>query len=135
MVSECGDKPWPAASCSCYLQNTCNNLPCLSGNLCALTVASSRYDILICCNTLVSDMHHVSELLVPGFGCHVLLCLGWMPRNLGISAYVRDGYEAVCQPKFECGCCEKLFFRVYGMKQNFYVFSLHINPDHDRIFY
>ena len=33
-----------------------------------LTVASSQYDILLCSETLVSDMHHVSELLVPGFG-------------------------------------------------------------------
>ena len=34
-----------------------------------------------------------------------------------------------------CGCCEMLFFRVCGVKQNLYVFSLYCNPDlDDRIF-
>ena len=31
-------------------------------------------DILLCSETLVSDLRHVSELLVPGFGGPVLLC-------------------------------------------------------------
>ena len=34
-------------------------------NLSDLTVASCQYDILLCSETLVSDMRHVSELLVP----------------------------------------------------------------------
>ena len=46
----------------------------LAGNLSDLTVASSQYDILLCSETLVSDMRHVSKLLVPGFGLPVLLC-------------------------------------------------------------
>ena len=41
----------------------------LAGNLSDLTVTSSRYDILLCSDTLVSDMRNVSQLLVPGFGC------------------------------------------------------------------
>ena len=41
-------------------------------NLSDLTVASSRFDILLCSETLVSDMHHVLELLVSGFGRTVL---------------------------------------------------------------
>ena len=45
-------------------------------NPCDLTEALSRYDIMLCSETLVSDMHHVSELLVPGFGLPVLLCRG-----------------------------------------------------------
>ena len=40
----------------------------LSGNLSDLAMASSQYDILLCSETLVSDLRHVSELLVPGFG-------------------------------------------------------------------
>ena len=36
----------------------------LTGNLSDLTVASSQFDILFCSETLVSDMRHVSELLV-----------------------------------------------------------------------
>ena len=80
-------------------------------------------------------MRHVSELLVPGLGRPVLLCRGRMPRARGMAAYVRDGYGAFRQPKFECGCCEMLFFRVCGVRQNLYVYSLYRNPDlDDRIF-
>ena len=39
----------------------CSNVRGLAGNLSDLTVASSQYDILFCSETLVSDMHHVSE--------------------------------------------------------------------------
>ena len=45
-----------------------------------------------CAQTLVSDMRHVSGLLVLGFGRPVLLCRGRMPRVRGMAAYVRDGY-------------------------------------------
>ena len=76
-------------------------------------------------------MCHVSELLVPGFGCHVLLCRGRMPRARGMEAYVREGYGAFRQPKFECGCCEMLVFRVCSARQNLYEFSLYRNPDLD----
>ena len=107
----------------------------LAGNLSDLTVASSAYDILLFSETLVSDMRHVSELLVPGFGRPVLLCWGRLPQAGGMAAYVRDGYGAFFQPKFECGCCEMLVFRVCGVRQKLYVFSLYRNPDLDyRIF-
>ena len=76
----------------------------LAGNLSDLTVASSQYDILLCSETLVSDMRHVSEVLVPGFGRPVLLCLGNSPLARGMAAYIPDGYGAFRQPKFECGC-------------------------------
>ena len=77
-------------------------------------MTSSQYDILLCSETLVSDMRHVSEVLVPGFCCPVL-CRCKMPRAHGMAAYVRDGYGAFCQSKFECGCCEMLVFRVCGV--------------------
>ena len=54
----------------------------LAGNLSDLTVASSRYDILLCSETSVSDMSHVSEILVPGFSRRVLLYRGKMPLEL-----------------------------------------------------
>ena len=57
----------------------CSNVRGLAGNLSDLTVASSRYDVLLCSETLVSDMHHVLELLVPGFGRHALLGRGRIP--------------------------------------------------------
>ena len=81
----------------------------LAGNLSDLTVASSQYDIMLCSETLVSDIRHVSAVLVPGFCLPVLLCRGKMPRARGMAANVRDGYGAFRQPKFECGCCEMLF--------------------------
>ena len=61
----------------------------LAWNLRDLTVASSRYDIVLCL-TLDSNKRHVSKLLVPGFGCPVLLCRGRMPWARGMAAYVRD---------------------------------------------
>ena len=73
----------------------------------------------------------MSELLVPGFGRPVFLCRGKLPRARGMAAYVRDGYGAFRQPKFECGCCEMLVVRVCDLRQNFYVHSLYRNPDQD----
>ena len=113
----------------------CSNVRGLAGNLSDLTVASSRYDILLCSEILVTDMRHVSELLVPGIGRPALLCRGRVPQARGMAAYVRDGYGAFRQPKFECGCCEMLVFRICGVRQNLYVFSLYCNPDlNERIF-
>ena len=82
----------------------CSHVPRLAGNRSDLTVALSQYDILLCSKTLVSDMRHVSELLVSGFDLPVLLCQGKMPRAVGLAAYERDGYRAFHQPKFQCGC-------------------------------
>ena len=79
-------------------------------------------------------MRHVSEVLVPGF-CRPVLCRDKMPRARGMAAYVRDGYGAFRQSKFECGCCEMLVFKVCGVRQNLYVYCLYRNPDlDDRIF-
>ena len=69
----------------------CSNLRGLAGNLCDLTVTSSQYDILFCSETLVSDMRHVSQLLVPSYGRPVLLCQGKMPRASCISSCPWDG--------------------------------------------
>ena len=75
------------------------------------------------------------ELLVPVFGRPVLLCRDGVPRARGMAAYVRDGYGAFRQSKFECGCCEMLVFKVCSARQNFCVFSLYRNPDlDDRIY-
>ena len=95
----------------------CSNVLGLAGNFRDLTVASSQYDILLCSETLVSDKSHVSEVLVPGFGRPVL-CRGKMPRARGMAAYIRDGYGGFRQPKFACGCCEMLVFKVCGIRQN-----------------
>ena len=39
------------------------------------------------------------------------------------------------QPKFECGCCEMLIVMVWGLRQNFYVYSLYRYPDKDDCIY
>ena len=79
----------------CPVPDVCRIICCIvrgrTGNLSDLTVASPQYDILLCSETLVSDMRHVSEVLVPGFGRPVLLYRGKMPRARGMAAYVRDG--------------------------------------------
>ena len=79
-------KPGPRRPVSAVCRILCSNVRGLKGNLSDLTVASSQYDILLCSETLVSDMRHVSEVLVPGFGCRVLLCRGKIPRARGIAA-------------------------------------------------
>ena len=87
----------------------CSNVRSLALYLSDLTVSSSLYDVLLCSETLVSDMRHVSEFLVPGFGRPVLLCWGKMSRARGMGVFVRDGYGAFRQPKLECGCCGMFF--------------------------
>ena len=74
----------------------CCNVWGLARNLSDLTLASYQYDIMLCSETLVSDMRHVSEVLVPGFGRPVLLRRGKMHRARGMAAYVRDGNGAFC---------------------------------------
>ena len=100
----------------------------LAGNLSDLTVASSQYDILLCSETLVSDIRQVSELLFPGFGHPVLLCQGKIPQARGMAAYVRDGYGASRNPNLSV-VVEMLIFRVCGVRQNLYVYNLYRNPD------
>ena len=127
--------PGPRRPVHAVCRILCSNVQGLAGNHSDLTVASSRYDILLCSETLVSDMRHVSELLVLGFGRPVLLCQGKMPRARGMAACVPDGYGAFRQPKFECGCCEMLVFRACGVRQYLHVSSLYRNPvQNDRIF-
>ena len=65
-----------------------------SRNLSELTVTLSQYDILLFADTLVLDMHNVSELLVPGFGRPVLLCGTGRLVARWMKVYVRDGSGA-----------------------------------------
>ena len=58
-----------------------------------------------------------------------------MPRACGMAAYVRGGYGAFRQHKFECGCCKMLVFKMCGAGQKFYMFSLYHNLEiEDRIY-
>ena len=51
-----------------------------------------------------------------------------MPRARRIAAYVRVRYEAFNQPRFECGCCEMLVFRAYGVRQNLFMCLIFTTP-------
>ena len=90
-------------------------------NLSDLTVASSQYDILLCSETLVSDMRHLSELLVPGFRRTVLLCredcLGpegwWHTYEMDMEHFDNPNLSVVVMR----------VFRVCGVRQNLYVLS------------
>ena len=77
--------PWRPVPTVCRL--LCTNVHGLAGNLSDLTVASSQYDILLCSETLVSDMGHGLELLVPGIWSPCLVVQGKDasgPRDGGI---------------------------------------------------
>ena len=87
-VSGFGDKPWPRRPVPVVCRILCSNVRGLALNLSDLTVASSQYDILLCSETLVSDMRHLLEMLVPGFGRPVLLCRGKVPQAREMAAYV-----------------------------------------------
>ena len=71
----------------------CCNVRGLSGNLGDLTVASSQYD-MFCCETLVSDILHVSEFLVPAVLVALSCCVGG--RCLGPVGW-RHTYEMVTE--------------------------------------
>ena len=72
----------------------CSNVQGISKNLSNLTVTSSQYQLLLWSETLVTNMRRISQLLVPGFGCPVLLRRDGMLRAREMAAYVRDGYGA-----------------------------------------
>ena len=63
----------------------CSNVRGQAGNHSDLTVDLSHYNILLCSETLVTNMRHVSKIRVPGFGRPVLLCRGKKPRARGMA--------------------------------------------------
>ena len=90
--------PGPRRPVPAVCRILCSNVWGLARNLSDLTMASSQYDILLCSETSVSDMHHVWEVLVPGYGCPVLLCQGKMPWACGMAAYIREVTEDFANP-------------------------------------
>ena len=54
-----------------------------------------------------------------------------MPRASGMAEYVRDGYGAFRQHKFECGSSEMPVSRACDARQKFFVFCLYCNRDLD----
>ena len=101
--------PGPRRPVPTVCRSLCSNVQGLARNLSDLTVASSQYDILLCSETLVTDMRHVSEVLVPGFGRPVLLCRGKMPRARGMVAHVRDVTERFANPSLSVAAAKCWF--------------------------
>ena len=115
-------------------QRKCRLLYCnirgLHANIKDLTASSKSHDILFCSETLVSNMRHVSELLIPGFKKPILLRRDAIPRARGMAVYVRNGYSA-SKTSYACTCHEMQVMKVCGKQNNFYLFSLYRNPDLD----
>ena len=111
------------------------NIRGLYGNLNDLTVASSKYDIICCSETLVSDRRHVSELLLPNFNKPSLLLRNSIERAQGLCIYTRTGFNAFRCSKYECGCHEFMVVRVCSRFNNFYIFSAYRNPNADDSIY
>ena len=88
-----GTNPGPRRPVPAVCRILFSNVLGLAWNLSHLTVASSQYDILFCSESLVSDMRHVSDLRVPGFGRAVLLCRDKMLVPVGW----RHTYEMVTE--------------------------------------
>ena len=77
--------PGPRRPAAAVCRILCSNVRGMAGNLSDQTVASSQYDILLCSETLVSDMRHVSEVMIPGsvalsccVGARCLGPVGWL---------------------------------------------------------
>lgn len=108
-----------------------SNIRGLHGNIKDLSVASKQFDILFCTETIVSDMRHISELLIPGFKKPILLKRNAIPRARGMAVYVREGYSASRNRSAVCGCHEVQVMKVCGRLHNIYLFSIYRNPDLD----
>ena len=70
------------------------NVRGLHANLMDLTAVSRHFDILFCSETLVSEMRHVSEVLIPGFKKPILLRRKAIHRAQGMAAYIRNDFSA-----------------------------------------
>jgi len=112
-----------------------SNIRGLHGNLNELAVISAKFDIICCAETLVSDMRHTSELLLPNFNKPLLLRRNSMPRAQGLCLYSRVGFNASRFTKYECGCHEYMVVRVCSRFNNFYIFSLYRSPNSDDSIY
>ena len=126
--------PGPLRPVPAVYRILCSNVLGLAENLSDLTVASSQYDILLCSETLVSDMRHVTEVLVPGFDRHVLLCRGKMPRARGMAAFEMVT-EHFANPNLSVVVGKCWFWGLWCGTESLCVQSLYRNPDlDDRIF-
>ena len=105
-----------------------SNIRGLHSNLRDLTVASRNSDVVLCVETLVSNRRHSCEVAMSRFAPPVLLLKDSIPNARGLALYVRRGFSAYRQSRFECKCHEIVIVRICSRHHNFYVFCLYRNP-------
>ena len=125
------ENPGPSAHPPSRCRLLYSNINGLHGNLRELGVAAASHDVVVCAETRATARRHVAELRLPGFCGPTLLPCGERARVRGLALYVRDGFPAYRQRKYECDCCEMYVVRVCGIRQNFYLFGCYRNPDLD----
>ena len=89
-----------------------SNMRGLHPNLDELAVAGSDYDVLFCSESKVSDLHHLSELHISGFGCPHLRLRNFTHGAQGMAFYVREGFHLFQQSKLKSSCHESCVFRM-----------------------
>ena len=97
---------------------------------------------LFYCRCVSNYRHHVSELMVPGFGR--LMQLHRSEADRCVTTYrlldssvmkVREDFSTYRQLSYECVCCEVIVVRICSISHKFYGFSVYRNPDlKDKIF-
>ena len=127
----CGDvEPNPGPVSRPDIRILYSNIRGLYANLSELSISSVDFDVLCLSETLVSDRRHISELRVAGFeGPQQRLAVAG--RTRGLALYIRSGCNAFRQSKYECSCHEVMVFRVCGLVQNCYIFSVYRSPNAD----
>ena len=111
------------------------NVRGLSANINDLRATSTKYDLILCSETIVSDFRHNSEIRIPHFNKPVHIRRNALPRARGMCAYVRSGFPAIRQREAECHCHEIMVMRVCSRYSNIYVYSCYRNPDLDDSIY
>ena len=114
----------------------CTNINGLHGNRDELTIAATKFDVVVCTETEVTGRRHVSELLLPGFKAPTLLLRGARPNGLGMALFVRSGFSVSRQERFECSCCVFMVAKIPGQRLNYcYLFVVYRSPStDDRVF-
>lgn len=117
------------------------NIRGLHRNLADLSLASGKFDILCCSETLATERRSPVELLIPNFNRPILI--PWSPsepdcKRRGMAVYIRSCFPAYRRIAFECACAKRHEFvcvRVCSKYHNFYVFFCYRNPIPDDSIY
>ena len=112
-----------------------SNIRGLHSNLKDLEVASRNSDVVLCTETLVSERRHLCEVTMGRFTPPMLILKNSIPDARGLALYVRRGFSAFRQSRFECKCHEVVVVRVCSRHHNFYILCVYRNPHHDDSIY